>query len=433
MKGFMIAAPQSRSGKTVVTLGILRALKNRGAQIATAKSGPDFIDPAFHTAASGSECVNLDAWAMRPELIGALAGRAVSGGKLLIAEAAMGLFDGAATGEGSAADLAASLSLPVILVIDCARQSQSVAALVRGFRDHRNDVLVAGLVLNKVGSVRHDKMLRAALEPLGDPVIGSIMREKQLQLPERHLGLVQAEEHQELETFIAAAGDAMEVHLDIGELLAIALQAPDSDLAAGVSRIDPLGQRVAVARDEAFAFAYPHLLNGWQRRGAEISFFSPLADETPGEDCDAIYLPGGYPELHGGRIAAAEKCREALRKASDTGKVIYGECGGYMVMGEAMTDEEGMSHRMFGLLPLETSFAQKKRQLGYRQIAALGDGPLRGRFRGHEFHFASIVKEGKADRLFAIQDAADNDLGDAGLRRGKVCGSFMHLIDRVDD
>ena len=192
MKGVIVAAPASGSGKTTVTLGLLRALRDLGVAIAPAKAGPDYIDPAYHTVASGVACANLDPWAMRPDLISALASRHIEGGKMLVVEAMMGLFDGAMDGRGSAADLATHLSLPVILVLDCARQSHSIAALVSGFRDFRRNVMIAGLILNRIGSARHDAMLRSALAPVGIPVLGSVPRDEKLQLPERHLGLVQA-------------------------------------------------------------------------------------------------------------------------------------------------------------------------------------------------------------------------------------------------
>ncbi len=222
MKGFMIAAPASGSGKTTVTLGLLRVLKRRGVALAPAKAGPDYIDPAYHKAASGADCFNLDPWAMRPELISALSSRMTeSSAKLLVAEGMMGLFDGAMDGKGSSADLARVLELPVVLVVDCARQSHSVAALVWGFSQFRKDVLIAGIILNRVGSPRHEAMLRGALEPLGIPVLGALPRDTDLSLPERHLGLVQAGEHSDLETFLDHAADVIEAHIDLDTLQSI--------------------------------------------------------------------------------------------------------------------------------------------------------------------------------------------------------------------
>ncbi len=429
MKGLLIAAPSSGSGKTTITLGLLRALRNAGADIAAAKAGPDYIDPAYHQVASDVPCVNLDPWAMRPDLISALASRQTEGGKTLIVEGMMGLFDGAADGKGSAADLAKHLSLPIILVVDCARQSHSIAALVSGFRDFRRDVMIAGLILNRVGSERHEMMLRSALGPVGIPILGSLAKSDLLHLPERHLGLIQAGEHRELEGFIENAASMLARQLDLHRILAIAEGYGATAAMANVERIPPLGQRIAVARDNAFAFCYVHLLNGWRRRGSEISFFSPLADESPAIDSDAIYLPGGYPELHAGKLAAASGFTEGMKRAGDKNIPIYGECGGYMMLGESIEDAAGMSHKMLGLLPVETSFAKRKMHLGYRRLESLEGAPFKGALTAHEFHYASIVREGNAQRIFRVADALGNNLGEAGLRVGSVSGSYMHVID----
>ncbi len=429
MKGFMIAAPASGSGKTTVTLGLLRALKRAGVALAPVKAGPDYIDPAYHKAASDAECFNLDPWAMRGELISALSARMTEGGKVLIAEGMMGLFDGALDGQGSSADLARLLDLPVVMVVDCAKQSHSIAALVSGFSQFRKDVFVAGVLLNRVGSARHETMLRDALKPLGIPVLGALPRDAALALPERHLGLVQAGEHADLELFLDHAADVIEGHVDLAALKHIWSSPKRFVQMANVPRLPPLGSRIAVARDDAFAFAYTHLFEGWRRRGAEISFFSPLADEAPSLDADAIYLPGGYPELHAERLVAAHNFQNGIRAAAAQDVTIYGECGGYMVLGETLEDASGKQHPMLGLLPLETSFAKRKLHLGYRVLEPLGGSPWQTPLNGHEFHYASITREGAAARLFKVRDAAGDNLGEAGLRVGSVAGSFMHVID----
>ncbi|WP_346900469.1 cobyrinate a,c-diamide synthase [uncultured Roseibium sp.] len=425
-KGLLIAAPQSGAGKTTVTLALLRALKNAGKEIVSAKSGPDYIDPKFHEAASGSTCINLDAWAMTPDTIRALGSAHVQSDDLLVVEGAMGLFDGAANGKGSAADLAACFGVPVVLVIDCAKQAQSVAALVNGFRTFRDDVTVAGVILNKVGSPRHEKMLRDALVPLGVSVFGALPRRESLALPERHLGLVQAEEHRGLDTFLEQAAELVAERIDLNALAGLAASlAPPEDPAA---LLPPLGQRIAVARDVAFAFSYPHILDGWRRVGVELSVFSPLADEVPDPDADAIFLPGGYPELHAGTLAAAGRFRKAVREASERGTLIYGECGGYMTLGEGLVDAQGTGHEMLGLLPLETSFAERKRHLGYRALTPRSDLPWAHKLAAHEFHYATILREGNAERLFAATDAEGTAVADMGLRAGSVMGSFAHVI-----
>jgi cobyrinic acid a,c-diamide synthase len=429
MTGFLVAAPASGQGKTTVTLGLLRALRRRGVALAAGKAGPDYIDPAFHAAASGAVCLNYDPWAMRPETIRANAGLATAGGGLFVVEAMMGLFDGAADGKGSAADLARLLRLPVVFVVDCSKMSHSIAALVSGFARFDPSVMIAGVVLNRVASDRHEAMLRAALGKAGIEVFGAIRSNEALVLPERHLGLVQAGEHPTLDDFIERAADAVEIGLDIDRILKAARLFGAGASEANIDRLAPLGQRIAVARDVAFAFCYEHMLLGWRRRGAEISFFSPLAGEGPDDEANAIYLPGGYPELHAGTLAASDGFRAGMQDAAERGAVIYGECGGYMALGEGLEDARGERHAMLGLLPLETSFKTRERRLGYRRVRPVGGFVFEKEMTAHEFHYASIVREGDAERLFTASDALGNELGAFGLRRGRVAGSFMHLID----
>lgn len=429
MSGLLIAAPSSGSGKTTVTLGLMRALRDRGIAVAPGKAGPDYIDPAFHTAASGRACFNYDPWAMRPDLLRANAAMQSSGGEVLIVEAMMGLFDGAVDGTGSPADLASLLGLPVVLVVDCARMSQSVAALVRGYASHRDDVHVAGVILNKVGSDRHEMMLRNAVDTIGMPVLGVLRQDNALKLPERHLGLVQAGEHGTLDAFIAHAAAQVDLGCDLDVLLSLSRSRPAGQPVVQAVPLKPLGQKIAIARDIAFAFSYEHLLSGWRHAGAELTFFSPLANEAPADDADAVYLPGGYPELHAGVLSDAGQFKSGMASARDRGARIFGECGGYMMLGEGLVAADGKRYEMLGFLPLVTSFAARKRHLGYRRVTPLDANFFDGPLMAHEFHYATILSEGAADRLFDTADAAGEPLGLAGLRRGQVAGSFMHLID----
>jgi cobyrinic acid a,c-diamide synthase len=307
--------------------------------------------------------------------------------------------------------------------------SQSVAALVAGFAGFRADVRIAGVILNKVGGERHEMMLRQALDAIRMPVIAVVRRDNQIALPERHLGLIQAGEHQALENFIEHAAEAVSEECNFEFLLRVARQGLNKPSTANIARLPPLGSRIAVARDIAFAFSYEHMLLGWRRRGADISFFSPLADEAPERTADAIYLPGGYPELHAGEIAAAQTFRAAMRRAADSSVRIYGECGGYMVLGEGLVDAGGERHSMLGLLPLVTTYEDRKRHLGYRRVSPLNSSFFEQPMTAHEFHYSAVVSEGDADRLFGVTDALNNDLGSAGLQRGQVAGSYMHLID----
>ena len=413
----MIAAPASGSGKTTITLGLLAALVAQGTAVRSAKSGPDYIDGRFHEAATGHPCVNLDAWAMSPDRLRNLA----LGEDLLVIEAAMGLFDGAPPdGRGSAADLARHLGVPIVLVIDAARQSHSVAAVAHGFATLEAGLRIAGVILNRVGSARHEEMLRDALNEIGMPVMGVIPNDQRLLRPSRHLGLVQAKEQDDLPEFLETtrklAGDY--INLDFLTAIAMPLRQPFEDH----RRLDPPAQRMAIAKDEAFDFLYPHLLADWHAAGAEISFFSPLADEAP-EEADLVFLPGGYPELHAGRLAANAQFLGGLRSA----KSVYGECGGYMVMGEGLIDADGQRHQMAGLLKLESSFEARQRHLGYRHLAPLG-GPWDFNLKGHEFHYATTLKA-EGDPLFKATDAAGVSLPPMGLITGNHSGSFAHVID----
>ena len=428
MSGLLIAAPASGSGKTTVTLGLARALADAGLGLVSGKAGPDYIDPAFHAAASRRACLNYDPWAMRPDLIRANAAKQAGEGEFLLVEAMMGLFDAAADGTGAPADLAATLGLPVVLVVDCSRMSQSVAAMVRGYRDYRSDIRVAGVILNKIGSARHEAMLRGALEASGIEIFGMLRSDPLLALPERHLGLVQAGEHGTLESFVVHAAAVVRRCCDLDRLVAIAGRGRVQPQGA-VPCLPPLGQRIAIARDVAFAFSYEHILMGWRMAGASLSFFSPLADEAPAADADAVYLPGGYPELHGAALANAGTFRLGMQDAARRGARLYGECGGYMALGEALVAADGSRHAMLGLLPLVTSFAERRRHLGYRRVTPLAGSGFSAPMTAHEFHYSTVVSEGAADRLFAVTDAIGEDLGEAGLRRGAVSGSYMHLID----
>jgi len=438
-RGLILAAPASGSGKTLLTAGLLRHLRERGRRVVAAKAGPDYIDPTFHEAASGAASINLDPWAIRPATLAGLVSALEAAADIVLCEGVMGLFDGTGPdGEtGSTAALARLTGWPVVLVVDARHQGPSVAALVAGFDRHDPGLRLAGIAFNRVAGARHRAVLEAAMARHlpGLPCLGSLPQDQELALPERHLGLVPAGERSSAEAVIARAARAVSAGLDIDRLVALARP---STLAAAAPDVPlpPIGRRIAVARDDAFLFAYPAVLEGWRRQGAELSFFSPLADEMPDRAADAIYLPGGYPELHAGRLAAAERFVAGLRRAAAAGTTIYGECGGYMALGESLTDGDGRAHRMAGLLPVSTSFAERRLHLGYRAATVIGAGPLGptgARFRGHEFHYATTIAAGAAAPLFALADASGNDLGASGLRRGSVMGSFIHLIDRAED
>ncbi len=427
----ILAAPASGSGKTVLCAGLLAHFRKGGRAVRAFKAGPDYIDPGYHRMASGHDCVNLDPWGMRPETLARRVAVLCADADLVIGEGAMGLFDGARDGTGSTADLAAQLGSLVVLVVDARGQGASVAALAEGFVNHRQDVAVAGVILNRVAGAAHERLLRNALDARSIAVLGAVPRSDALSLPSRHLGLVQACERDGPWVEDAAAVVARSVDTEALASLASPLQAGPAVPGAA---IPPLGQRIAVARDEAFGFCYDALMEDWRNAGATVVPFSPLADEAPDAGADAVYLPGGYPELHAGRIAGAACFLDGLRDAAGRGAVLFGECGGYMVLGRGLIDADGHRHAMAGLLPLETSFQERRLALGYRQARLTADGPL-GRagtaYCGHEFHYCRVVAEDAGRPLFATCDATGAPLGDAGMTAGMVSGSFIHLIDRA--
>jgi len=424
-EGLVISAPRSGSGKTVITLGLLAAMRRRGLVVAPAKSGPDYIDPHFSGRAAGRDAINLDPWAMPQDQLRALASQQATGADLLVVEGAMGLFDAAADGTGSTGDLAERLGLPVILVVDADRHSQSVAPLVAGFAHWRPKVPVAGVILNRVASARHERMLVAALRDTGVPYLGAVPRRPELVIPERHLGLVLPGETADFAGFLDHAANAVGDYVNLDALLALAAPLAADDVPP--SALPPLGQRIAIARDKAFAFIYPHLLDGWRARGADLSFFSPLANEAPAADADAIFLPGGYPELHGAALSAADTFRRGLVAARDRGTLIYGECGGFMVLGEGLVDKQGSAHAMSGLLPVTTRIDRPKRVLGYRRLVHQSPLLWPTSLNGHEFHYSSARGTGLPP-LFEAVDAENIPQPPMGAVLGRVMGSYAHVI-----
>ena len=430
--GLLIGAPRSGSGKTTVTLGLLRALKRRGHAVQPFKCGPDYIDPAFHVVAAGRESYNVDSWAMHWPRVAGLLTEASRGADIVIAEGLMGFYDGVVQpghwGNGASSDLAAATGWPVILVLDVSGQSQTAAAVARGFQNFRDRVEIAGVILNRVGSARHIRFVSEALTAVGLPVVGALPREANLVLPERHLGLVQAEETAELESRLDTLADFIDANVDIARVLELAK--PGSVASGMAAAIRPPGQRIALARDAAFSFVYPHLLAAWRAAGAEIVTFSPLADEIPDPDADVVWMPGGYPELHAGQLAAAHRFKSAIRKFAET-RAVHGECGGYMALGTGLVDATGERHEMIGLLGLETSFARRKLNLGYRK-AELVEPCVLGHpgdcLTGHEFHYASVLSSPDTP-LFHLHDSDGNALAQRGSRRAWTTGSFLHVVD----
>lgn len=444
-KGLMIAGLASGSGKTMVTLGLLRALARRGKAPAAGKTGPDYIDSGFLSAAAGRKAVNLDQFAMSKPLLAHLA--ANQAGDTLIIEGVMGLFDGASGNAGSSAALAESLDIPVILVMDIRHTAQTAAMIAAGIASLLPAGRIAGVILNHVASPRHLALVSEALAAYQIPLFGSVPSRDGLAVPSRHLGLVQAADFDNagLEVILDHAADLIDEYCDLDAILDAAQRLPTAGKAVAAlplpvtnpkainpkatnpKAINPPAKTIAVANDAAFGFAYHHLLAGWQQQGAEIRPFSPLNDEKPADDANFIFLPGGYPELYLPTLSRNRQFLVGLNEAAMANIPIYGECGGYMVLGTGITDASGNRFDMAGLLDVETSFANKKRHLGYRKFTPVEPFFWDGPFLGHEFHYTNVVSA-SGTPLFTAHDANDQPLGMAGLRKGSVAGSYLHII-----
>ena len=434
-KGLMIAGLASGSGKTTVTLGLLRALARRGNAPAAGKTGPDYIDSGFLSAAAGRKAINLDQFAMSKPLLAHLA--ADQAGDTLIIEGVMGLFDGANGNAGSSAALAEALNIPVILVMDIRHTAQTAAMIAAGIAGLLPAGRIAGVILNHVASPRHLALVSEALAAYQISLFGSVPSRDGLSIPSRHLGLVQAADFDNagVEQILDHAADLIEEYCDLDAIIDAAQRLPTAYKAVAAMPVPltnppamkPPAKTIAVANDAAFGFAYHHLLAGWQQQGAEIWPFSPLNDEKPADNADFIFLPGGYPELHLPTLSTNHQFLAGLAKAATANIPIYGECGGYMVLGTGITDASGNRFDMAGLLDVETSFANKKRHLGYRKFTPIEPFFWAGPFLGHEFHYTNVISA-SGTPLFTAHDANDQPLGMAGLRKGSVAGSYLHII-----
>jgi len=430
MKAFLVAGTASGVGKTTVTLALLAALRERGLRVQPFKAGPDFIDPGHHEALSGVPSRTLDGWMVPAEENRRIFWRAAGGRDVAIVEGMMGLFDGVEGGreEGSSAALAKLLGLPVVLVIDAAGAVRSAAAMLRGFRDFDPALRLAGVVFNRVGGPAHLADLRAAAAPLGVPVLGGVPWEPATVLPERHLGLVTAAETSHGPEAVRCLAALARDHLDLARLLAGTevqeprMQAPD------VPPVPPR-VRVAVARDVAFSFYYRENLARLAAAGAELVDWSPLADGALPPGTRALYLGGGYPELHAARLAANAPARAAVRTLAEAGGGIYAECGGLMYLGDTLRTLDGVAHPMCGVLPLAVRMRPTLAALGYVEVTlALGEGPPLVA-RGHLFHHSELEAPVPPTlaTAYEVRDARGAARGREGYRLGQTLASYVHL------
>ncbi len=436
---FAIAGTQSGCGKTTLSLALMAAFRARKLQVQPFKIGPDFIDPGLHAHAAEAESRNLDGWMLtriyNQELFRSLLSRS----DMAIVEGVMGLYDGYdGIGEaGSTAEMCKWLDLPVILVVDARSMARSAAALVCGFQRFDPRLRLAGVVFNRIGSEGHLQYLKQAMAAnLPDvPVLGGVPREDLIRIPERHLGLLTADEFVLSQEWKGRLVDMVERHLDLGRILQLA-EHPLLDAPAGRSSGQPHGSEssavVAVARDAAFCFYYPDNLELLRRACAEVRFFSPLTGHTFPEDADGLYLGGGYPELFAERLSQNERFLHGVRHAVQKGMPIYAECGGLMTLSQSIETIEGKVYPMAGVFSFATRMLNKRKALGYTEVElrrpCLLGAPGR-RLRGHEFHYSEIVNFDGTDQDFAYEL---NGRGGAtsrleGYSKGSVLASYIHL------
>lgn len=405
----LVSAPASGQGKTLLTAALAKRHRDLGRAVRVFKCGPDFLDPMLLERASGAPVHNLDLFMGGEAHCRHLLHRAAQEADLILVEGVMGLFDG----DPSAADLAARFGLPVLAVIDGSAMAQSFGALVHGLASYRDDVRVAAAIANRVGSERHSAMLRDSLK--GDVRwLGALPRDEGITFPERHLGVVQADEIADIDARIMCAAQSLPPEADwLPD--PVAFPAPGQEDAAPAMLA---GLRIAIARDPAFAFIYPANVALLEAMGARLSFFSPLADEAL-PDCDAVWLPGGYPELHIGRLAENSAMMDSTRHHHGAGKPILAECGGMLYCAETLDDGRGTSGGMTGLLPGQVMMQQRLAALGLQEMAMPG-----GTLRGHTFHYSRFETDLPADMV------ATNPNGGRGERaysRGSLTASYMHF------
>ena len=433
MKAFVVAGTQSGTGKTTVSLALMAALRRRGLKTAAFKVGPDFIDPGHHAQIIGRPSHNLDGWMLSREENQQIFRRWASGADAVVVEGVMGLYDGydGLSEAGSTAQMAKWLGLPVLLCVDSRSMARSLGAVALGFYCFDPDLTWAGILANRVGSDRHLMYLEQALSTVPSLTFrGGLRRKAEIALPERHLGLVTAEESQWEDEAVSRLADWIEDGFDLDRLWADlpVMSLPDPEPESFESP-QPRA-RIGVARDEAFCFYYHENFRRLEQAGAELVFFSPLRDERLPANLDGLYFGGGYPELFAAQLSKNYRMREDVLRLGQAGRPVYAECGGFMYLGRRLGDLEGRSWPMTGLLPVEVTMLDRLKSLGYRQVVLREDtplGPAGTRVRGHEFHYSEVAR---ADSVHSVYDVEDKDgrMKDVfGYLAGNVLASYVHL------
>ncbi len=438
IKGFVVAGTTSGSGKTTIALGFLAALTRRGHRVAPFKVGPDFIDPGHHTRIAGSVSRNLDGWMLSDAYNRSSFARHANAADVAVVEGVMGLFDGrnGKSEAGSTAEMAKWLDLPVLLVVNARSMARSAAALIQGFENFDRGLKFAGVLFNNVGSPRHLRYLNEALENHVDmPCIGGIPRQSAITIPERHLGLFTPADHTLSEDIIDQLADLIVENIELDAFLRrlddhhVVPELTKESRFPAINHTDRV--RIGVARDNAFCFYYQDNLDLLVAAGAQLVFFSPMKDSDLPPGLDGLYLGGGYPELFARQLAQNQSIRDCIKRFSATGMPIYGECGGMMYLGAAITDLEGVRHPMTDCFPLETRMLSRLKSLGYREVRMIRDSLLGSsdlRIRGHEFHYSEITAVPESvETVYSVTGRADGHRFPEGYQMKNTLGSYVHL------
>jgi cobyrinic acid a,c-diamide synthase len=436
VKGFLIAGTASGVGKTTVTLAILAAMRRRGLVVQPFKGGPDFLDTGHHTRIAGRAARNLDTWMLSHEANEEVLRQNAADADAVVVEGMMGLFDGkdGATETGSSAEIAKLLKLPVVLVLDASKSARSIAAVVLGFEHFDRELPLAGIILNRVASERHFRMLETAIRSACQtPILGWLPREPLISIPERHLGLRTAEESEDHEQQLDRLAALAEEHLHLDALLALECGL-DLEQAPSLRETPKTTVRIGVARDRAFCFYYEDNLDLLRQHGAEIVPFSPLLDASLPPNLDALYLGGGYPELYAQQLSANTSMLSSIRDFAASDRPVYAECGGMIYLSQRLTAADGTAHNMASVLPLAMEMTSKLVRFGYVTVELTQDCLLGTRgtvLRGHSFHYSRVTNAPTMSTSYRVQYSLSGQQEEEGYSLGNVLASYVHLHFRT--
>lgn len=431
----IIAGTHSGVGKTTIVTGILAVLKQKGFTVQSYKVGPDYIDPGYHQLASGKIAHNLDTWLIPEDKLVPIFSKTAYGNDIVVIEGVMGLYDGGRTGVSSTAAIAKLLNAPVVLVIDAKSAGESAAAVALGFKMYDPEVNLAGVIINRLGSVNHQNMICEALEKINIPVLGCMYRNQALHMPERHLGLTPVTEHNAHDVILQLQ-EQIAAQIDMEKLIQIARQFSAlkiSDNTLEVKKQHPLFPvRIAVAQDEAFSFYYTESLDLLKTLGAEIVPFSPVRDDRLPQ-VDGVILGGGFPEMFVNELSCNKGMHESIRQACREGMPLYAECGGFMYLTNKIIDFNGQEHDMAGVIPAQCNMEKKLQTVGYVEATALTDSVLCAAgdvLRGHEFHFSKMIYDDNQESLpwaFMFKKTRTGEVYPGGYAYNNILASYLHM------